>query len=106
MGTVLSEEDGFCQLGTKAGVLPQKYARNEFMPAPTTFLTPEEVPQKKTTIRTTASTVSPFGGQGFTHCNCTTGCENDRCSCRKNRKVCNSKCHSNRNCKNIDNPPQ
>jgi hypothetical protein len=106
MGTVISEEGGFYQIGTSQGFLPQMFARNQFEPTSTNFLSPNHVPNKKTTIRTTAIGISPSGGQGFFHCSCQTGCENDRCKCRKNTRVCNSKCHGNRGCRNIDSSSQ
>ena len=31
------------------------------------------------------------------------GRENDRCKCRRNKRVCNSKCHGSKSCKNSDN---
>jgi hypothetical protein len=103
MGTVMTEEGGFYQIGTSQGILPQMFTRNQFEPTATNFLSPDQVPDKKTTLRTTAISASPIGGQGFFHCNCQTGCENDRCKCRRNKRVCNSKCHGSKSCKNNDN---
>jgi hypothetical protein len=106
MGTVISEDGGFYQIGTAQGILPQMYTRNQFEPTATNFLSPSQVPNKKTTLRSTAIAASPSGGQGFFHCNCQTGCENDRCKCRKVGRICNSKCHGSRSCKNIENTSQ
>ena len=54
----------------------------------------------KTTIRTAAKNVSLVGGQGFTFCNCKTGCKGNRCKCAKNGLKCNSRCHDKLTCDN------
>ncbi|KAF0724898.1 KRAB-A domain-containing protein 2, partial [Aphis craccivora] len=32
--------------------------------------------------------------QGYQRCHCKTKCQDNRCACRADKKLCNSKCHS------------
>jgi hypothetical protein len=101
LGTVMSTPyPGMYQLGTRDGTITHLFARNQFEPTRTNFLTPAEVPSKKTTVRSTAIAASPAGGQGFKRCHCTMGCDSNRCSCKRGSLNCNSKCHPGRSCKN------
>uniref|UniRef100_A0A914ED65 Uncharacterized protein n=1 Tax=Acrobeloides nanus TaxID=290746 RepID=A0A914ED65_9BILA len=100
MGVVMSESNGLYQIGTTQGIIPQKFVRNQFEPATYNFLTPEHVPNKATNVRSSAIASSNSNGQGFFYCNCTTGCENNRCKCLASSRICNSKCHGSRTCKN------
>lgn len=51
--------------------------------------------------RACARALSAAGGQGLLHCACKGACDNDRCSCFKAGRECNSRCHNtNANCTN------
>lgn len=39
--------------------------------------------------------LSAVGGQGVVHCLCTGKCDNNKCSCFKAGRECNSRCHKN-----------
>ena len=36
------------------------------------------------------------------HCNCKSGCVNNHCPCKQNKKLCNALCHSSSNCSNLN----
>ena len=100
IGVVMEAEDGFYRLGTKQGMLPQLFTRNQFEKTASNFLHPDEVPSTSTTLRSTAIAASIVGGQGFFHCNCTKKCDSSRCKCNKSGFKCNSKCHNSLSCLN------
>lgn len=87
-------------IGTPAGQLERQVVRGEIDKLPTKRLKPDNVPDKKLTLRSAAAKACPFGGQGFRRCQCKGECNNKRCSCKFRNVLCNSHCHSNRTCKN------
>ena len=92
-----------CRLGCATGILESVYSRNQFSPTITSFLKPEEVNMARVVpLRTAAKEESMGGGQGIPKCNCTGNCLNARCSCKKESRRCNSRCHNKRSCANID----
>jgi len=85
---------------TGLGILPHKFVRSGFAVAQTNNIELAHVPtDKTTTIRAASKASSQHGGQDFKSCNCKTGC-GSRCSCRKDGRLCNSRCHSSLSCKN------
>ena len=92
-----------CRLGCATGILESVYSRNQFSPTITSFLKPEEVNMARVVpLRTAAKEESMGGGQGVPKCNCTGNCLNARCSCKKESRRCNSRCHNKRSCANVD----
>ena len=84
-------------------VIQGKLARNQVEFIKYCGITDELVPNKQLTLREIVRDQSLCGGQGFTKCNCQKGnCSTSRCSCFKNSLHCNSSCHGNRSCKNVD----
>uniref|UniRef100_A0A915P514 PAP-associated domain-containing protein n=1 Tax=Meloidogyne floridensis TaxID=298350 RepID=A0A915P514_9BILA len=49
-------------------------------------------------LRSAAKASSQHDGQGFKYCN--SGCGGNRCSCKKEGKMCSSKCHKSLSCSN------
>ncbi|XP_051164968.1 SCAN domain-containing protein 3-like [Leptopilina boulardi] len=90
--------DGLHRLGTKDGTLHRQYARNEFTPADSRFITAQDVPPTTLTLRK-ASALNSGSTQGFVFCNCAQYCKTNKCKCRTKNVDCNSKCHSNSSCK-------
>lgn len=100
IGLVMDENAGFYRIGTSDGILPTKYVRSQFLPCPTQFLKPEDVPNRTTTLRSAATAESNTTGQGHVHCACAKGCTTKQCKCRQLFRVCNSRCHNSMPCKN------
>ena len=89
---------GFYLLGTKEGLLERLYARNEFTTADN-FVEPHDVPSRSLSLRS-ASMITFGSKQGFVRCHCKRYWIDKKCKCRSKNMKCNSKCHSNRSCKN------
>ena len=89
---------GFYLLGTKEGLLERLYARIEFTTADN-FIEAHDVPSSSLSLRS-ASVVTSGSKQGFVSCHCKRYCIHKKCKCRSKNIKCNSKCHSNRSCKN------
>jgi hypothetical protein len=51
-------------------------------------------------VREAASNQFFSGGQGFLKCSCQSNCSSNRCKCKKNGKLCNSRCHNSGSCDN------
>ena len=88
------------QLGTKEGRLAQLYTRNQFVICKEKFISKEDVPDIEISLRTCARNTSISGGQGYTRCTCKGRCNTNKCSCKRNAKLCNSKCHDSLPCFN------
>ena len=58
-------EGGQYLIGTRAGRLPQRFARNQLEPCAGEFIRPEEVPEKEVTFRCAVGADSLTGTQGF-----------------------------------------
>ena len=100
LAVVMFVEGAFYKLGTEHGVLKQLYARSEFSILHEKLLTLSSVGTEEKSLRTIASSQSLTGGQGYTRCNCTTKCTTNRCKCKNNKLLCNSKCHKSSSCCN------
>ena len=92
--------DGCYTIGTSQGLLKQAYTRNQFIPTQAELISLDKVKENLISLREVARKEALGGGQGFDRCNCSKGCDSGRCSCRKNGKLCNSKCHRSLSCKN------
>ena len=98
-GVILEiRDDGMHRIGTAAGALDSMYMASQFQPSMSKFITPEDVPDKQISLRE-AILHSSFGKHRL-QCNCTGGCNSNRCKCRKSGRTCNSKCHKSLACHN------
>ena len=79
------QDDGMYRVGTTAGILDSLYISSQFQPSLSHFLTAEEVPEKRVTLRE-AIFHSSFGKNRL-QCNCTGGCNTNRCKCRKSNRT-------------------
>jgi hypothetical protein len=53
-------------------------------------------------VREIMSKISLSGGQGFVHCQCKKrNCKSSRCTCRRSKAMCNSRCHMSLSCSGI-----
>ncbi len=95
------DERGFT-LGTKHGLLKTLYLRTMFqLWTDNCFLSLEEVLiEKEISVREAAMKESVGGGQGFERRDCKTDCSTHRCKCKKEKRLCNSKCHNSLACCN------
>ncbi|KAI1698203.1 putative SCAN domain-containing protein 3-like [Ditylenchus destructor] len=100
LGVVMDADDGFYSIGTGAGILKEKYTRNQIEPSSSQFVSKESVPDKEISLRTAVGADSLSGGQGYKHCNCLQGCKTGKCNCRSHGRLCNSRCHNSTSCKN------
>jgi hypothetical protein len=91
------------ELVREAGVLNNMLARNCFdLVTIDTELNLDFNLSKSLSVREAVNSISIRGRQGMVRCSCTAACANNRCSCRKNGLLCNSKCHGGNDlCKNI-----
>uniref|UniRef100_A0A914QFU8 Uncharacterized protein n=1 Tax=Panagrolaimus davidi TaxID=227884 RepID=A0A914QFU8_9BILA len=51
-------------------------------------------------VRTVAADNSISGGQGHVHCNCKGRCQDKKCKCRRENRLCNTRCHDKLTCTN------
>ena len=91
--------DGYT-IGTQSGLLKQKYVRSQFQPTIGNHLRAIDVPPKEVSLREACGMVSLAHGQGFIRCSCKGDCSSNRCSCRREGRLCNSKCHKSLTCTN------
>ena len=83
------------ELACRAGVLSNMFARNCFEKLESNQLNIEVKLNIRVTVCEAASSIDIAGGQGMLKCNCTTTCQSGRCSCKKAKLMCNSRCHHN-----------
>ncbi|KAI1698064.1 hypothetical protein Ddc_19340 [Ditylenchus destructor] len=100
LGVVMDAEDGFYRIGTGAGILNQKYSRNQIDPSSSKHVSLETVPNKEISLRTAVGADSLSGSQGHIHCACLQGCKTGKCKCKSLERLCNSRCHNSSSCKN------
>ena len=87
------EHGGLYKLGMHHGILNQHYTPNQFSPSGEQLMNIADVPRdKEVGLREVANAEAMGSGQGFKKCLCKGGCNNNRCKCRKNNVVCNSRC--------------
>lgn len=93
-------EDGLYRLGTQGGVISQLYRRSQFSTCPVDLLDAKTVPREnKISLCSAATAQSVAHGQGF-RCFCKQKCRTNKCACKKEGVLCNSKCHGSLNCSN------
>lgn len=64
LGVVMEIDNGLYKIGTKSGVLPQRYTRNQLEPSENEFIALEEVPNSSTSFRAAVGADSITGTQG------------------------------------------
>ena len=92
--------DGFYRLGSRNGIINKLYARSQFTVCEENILSSEDIPQNECSVRSIATAQSVGSGQGMQKCSCTKQCRTNRCACRKNNRLCNSRCHNSLTCTN------
>ena len=104
LGIVMDhDENDLYTICVKAGVLKNKFTRNQFDLCPQRLITESDVDtSKKITLHQAVKEESSCGGQGYIRCNCagTKRCCTNRCKCFKSNIKCSSRCHSSLSCKN------
>ena len=95
---VLSENDGLYKVGCREGTLDAKFTAADLEKLPEALIEPHSIPEVTVSLRTAVSKAT--GGQGYTKCSCRTKCDTGRCSCKKKKMNCNSRCHPGISCKN------
>lgn len=93
-------KDGFYKIGTQNGVIFELFSRNQIAPAAAEYLHEKDVPQQTISVRAANKKSSLVVGQGFVRCSCTTQCKTNRCTCKNNNVLCNSRCHISLPCCN------
>lgn len=100
LAVVLNKENNMYKLGTKYGILEQRYIRSQFTVCAEKLIDIDEVPDKEISLRTSAIEQSSSTGGGFLKCNCQRKCTTKQCTCLRKKVLCNSKCHNSKTCKN------
>jgi hypothetical protein len=86
-------------VGTRFGQLKGTFGANEMSICKQDLMLQEEINcATNISVRETASNQSLSGGQGFLKCSCKSKCSSNRCKCKKNGKLCNSRCHNSESC--------
>lgn len=103
IGVILEVTDeGLYKIFTKSGTLSALYSCNQFKVCNESSFNDNDVPHEEISLRGVNGHQSAFGGQGFTKCNCKNKCDSNRCKCKKDNILCNSKCHNSIPCKKIN----
>ena len=90
------------KIGVKAGIVRDKYIRNQFDVCPMNLIPQAGINQDRTvSLREAVTEQSKCGGQGFKKCNCgSKQCRSNLCACYKARVKYNSRRHSSLTCSN------
>lgn len=83
--------------GMKSGLLKDLFSSIDFDVCNQRLLTIRDVKKNtEVSLRTTASSESDYGEQGFHKCTCGPNqCKTNRCKCLKGKLRCSSRCHVN-----------
>jgi hypothetical protein len=88
-------------VGTRFGQLQGTFGANEMSICKQDLMLQEEINCETTiSVREAASNQSLSGGKGFLKCSCQSKSSSNRCKCKKNGKLCNSRCHNSGSCDN------
>jgi hypothetical protein len=63
LGVVMEIDNGFYKIGTKSGVLPHRFTRNQLEPCENDFISLDDVPDAKTSFRSAVGADSVTGTQ-------------------------------------------
>ena len=102
IGVILSVDDSGYEVETASGRIRGKMARSQVESIKFSGLKDMHVPDKELSLREIVHAQSVCGGQGFKRCQCKTNCKTSRCSCRRAGLHCNSACHSQISCDNVE----
>ena len=105
---VETTQKGMYRLATAHGVITPMFYRGAIDPVPSTNPSNHNLQSvlanwatmPKISVPTAVRKQSLFGGQGFLRCNCKGNCEGGRCNCKKQGKLCGSRCHKSLTCSN------
>jgi hypothetical protein len=97
---VLNEHDGLYTIGCREGILRAKVTPADLCAIGNVLIKPDDVHDASLSLRTAIAKAT--GGQGFVKCQCKTPCMSGRCSCKRQKMFCNSRCHPGITCKNVD----
>jgi len=104
MGVIIDRDcNDMYRIAVRAGLLQQRYSRNQFDLCTQKLLSLADVRQdREVSVRVAVHEESMCGGQGYLRCNCAGSdrCRSNRCKCFKANVKCNSRCHSTLMCKN------
>ncbi len=93
---VLNEHDGLYTVGCCEGILRAKFTAVGLSAIDQVLIKPDEVPDRSLSQECSSlstATAKASGGQGFVKCQCKTQCMSGRCSCKRQKMLCNSRCH-------------
>lgn len=103
-GIIMDKKNNVYRIGTKVGVLKNWLTRSELTPVSSISFNYNDIPKECfISLREASANQSMFLGQGFLKCQCQPSknqCNTKRCTCFKEQKLCNSRCHSSNPCKN------
>ena len=86
-------------MGTRFGQLKGPFGANEMSICKQVLMLQEEINcATNISVSETSSNQSLSGGQGFLKRSCKSKCSINRCKCKKNGKLCNSRCHNSESC--------
>jgi hypothetical protein len=98
--TQVNDHGGY-KVSTKVGLIKGYLGRNQIEFCESETVNALDVPESELSLRAVASKLSMSGGQRFFHCNCKNGSfKTSRCTCRKFKVLCNSRCHQSLSCTN------
>lgn len=105
MGVIIErDENDLYRIAVRAGVLSEKYSRNQFDVCVQKLFKMSDICQdKQVGLRAAVKTESKCGGQGFAKCNCAANskrCSSNKCKCFRLKLKCNSRCHGSLCCDN------
>ena len=94
-------DKGNAVIGTRHGRLNDMFGANEMSICKQDLILQEELNcETSISVREAASQQSLSGGQGFFIFSCKSKFSSNRCKCKKNGVLCNSRCHSSGSCDN------
>ena len=94
-------DKGNAVIDTRYGRLNGMFGANEMSICKQDLILQEELNwETPINVREAASQQSLSGGQGFFKCSCKSKFSSNRCKCKENGVLCNSRCHSSGSCDN------
>ena len=98
-GIVLDKRGDNFKVGIKGKQLKGYISRNKLQLSTYQELTKEDVGQEAIGIKEAVKYLGG-SGQGMFKCFCKGQCNNNKCKCKKNNLLCNSRCHQSTTCAN------
>jgi len=99
-GVVVGKKQGTYKIRTEYGMLQRRYRTDELQKC--AYLSVSSSGWENDPIITLRSAAKQFNRrkEDVSHCNCTSGCKNNRCRCFKRGLECTTRCHSGKSCRN------